>query len=439
MNMKLLAPALLLASATLGACTSVRNKIQGRSYGEGLTAAKMDFAAAVKPPITTPFKRVSPADKDRIADCVENTALPMQLKFSSQRINFFAPSGESGLSFYLTEENNWPFMVGLYKVGQYQIGNDYFIGLRGEASGWHKSAANEAVLSLTDALPGSALILLDEYSYLPKKGKSTLPSLMPICHRSYHKSGYLGTETPGFQKGGATKLLRRALALAENSAEKTGKMRSEMPTPPEVVFVSYSNATSPRGEFIPREPRPGYNPDYKKFGDPAKFLRDHILETRFVDGVYGNIRGFIDIEGNFEYTKSFWDLLAYIKVEIETRPETKFFYSIARVEKFDAYPGQLTMINALGLTGVEGSDGIIRFRNKKGNVIIDIVTNPYQPYYWNVGKDIRTATKMQPYKGNDIKRQRLSHFNLPAFAIPHVLHTTPFLRRRSDMHVSFLR
>ena len=68
-----------------------------------------------------------------------------------------------------------------------------------------------------------------------KDEKSRRKSVMPICHRSYHKNGYLGTEIPGFREGGANRLLRRVL-----------------PAQGSVVIVSYSNGTSPRGEFIPR-------------------------------------------------------------------------------------------------------------------------------------------------------------------------------------------
>lgn len=368
-----------------------------------------------KTPVPTgvPFRQVGLAHKQHMYDCIENTAAPTTLRFPQPKLNFFEQEGDAPLSFHLTEENGWPFLVAYYKKENYNSGGDYLVALRGEASGWHKSAATRAMLSLIDQTQNNGLVLVDEYSYVNKNEKSRQKSVMPICHRSYHKDGYLGTEIPGFNKGGANRLLRRVL-----------------PAQGSVVIVSYSNGTSPRGEFIPREPAPGYKPDFRIFQDPAQFLMNHILETRFVDSVYPNIRGFIDIEGNFEFTKSFWDLLAYIKLEIEPRGD-RFFYSTARIEKFDAYPGQVVMINALGLKGKEGADGVIRYQNKRGNVIIDIVTNAYQPNYWNVGKDIRAVTKMEPYKGKDMVRTRLSHFNIPDWAAQRILNTTPFLKPRA--------
>lgn len=376
-------------------------------------AAKEGKPGKAALPAGVPLKPVTQALKPHIFDCIENTSAPTTMRFPYAKFNYFQHDGT--MNFQIAEEGGWPFIVGFNKIEKLASGGDIFVALRGEASGWHKSVATEAVLSLTEKTEGNALIFVDEYTYaqpVKPKAKKKDKDMVAICHRSYHKDGYIGTEIPGFQRGGATRLLRRVL-----------------PAPASVVFVSYSNATTPRSEFVPRELRPGYKPDYKNYRDAAKFLTEYILETRFVDSVYENIRGFIDIEGNFEFTKQFWDLLAFIKLEIEPRPD-KFFYSAARIEKFDAYPGQIVMINALGLKGVEGSDGVIRFTNKRGNVIIDIVTNPYQPNYWNVGKDVRTATKMEPYKGKDMMRTRLTHFNIPAWAIPRVLETTPFLRRR---------
>lgn len=416
----ILLPAMLFACQTMAKFRPFPEKQPALPTVQPQPAAKTQAKTSV--PTGVPFTQVGLAHKQHMYDCIENTAAPTTLRFPHSKLNYFPQVSDPSLSVYLTEENGWPFLIGYYKKENYTPAGDYLVALRGEASGWHKSAATNAVLSLIDNTQNNALVFIDEYSYIKKeKEKFRLKSLMPICHRSYHKEGYLGTETPGFNKGGANRLLRRAL-----------------PAQGSVVIVSYSNGTSPRGEFIPREPAPGYKPEYRNFQDPAKFLVNHILETRFVDSVYPDIRGFIDIEGNFEFTKSFWDLLAYIKLEIEPHGD-KFFYSTARIEKFDAYPGQVVMINALGLKGKEGADGVIRYQNKRGNVIIDIVTNAYQPNYWNVGKDIRSVTKMEPYKGKDMVRTRLTHFNIPDWAAQRILQTTPFLKpRATPLHTSLL-
>ena len=288
----ILLPAMLFACQTMGKFPTLAEKQPAPPKVQPQPVVKSQAKLSV--PAGVPMTPVGLAHKQHMHDCIENTSSPTALRFPNARLNFFPPVPDPSLSLHLTEENGWPFLIGYYKKENYDPAGDYLVALRGEASGWHKSAATNAVLSLADNSQNNGLVFIDEYSYLQQeKEKGRIKPIMPICHRSYHKDGYLGTEIPGFNKGGANRLLRRVL-----------------PTHGSVVIVSYSNGTSPRGEFSPREVAPGYKPDYRAFQDPAKFLMNHILETRFVDSVYPNIRGFIDIEGNFEFTKSFWDLLA---------------------------------------------------------------------------------------------------------------------------------
>jgi hypothetical protein len=207
-------------------------------------------------------------------------------------------------------------------------------------------------------------------------------------------------------------------------------LKRALPAPNPIVIMSYSNSTTPRGELLSRNLMNDEKLDYKHFGDPKQFLADYIAKTSLDGAVYGAIKGFIDIEGNYEYNKSLWDLLAYIKTEIDNNPN-KFYYSAMRIEKFDAYPVQTTMIRALELKGVEDENGIIRFTNPAGNVVIDMVTNHFQPYYSGVGGDVRKNTNMKVYPGN-VRRTRSDHYMLGPFIHRRLLETTPFLKKESQ-------
>jgi hypothetical protein len=156
-----------------------------------------------------------------------------------------------------------------------------------------------------------------------------------------------------------------------------------------VIIVSYSNATTPRNQLFERKIKNGTKWDFKHIKDYRQFFDEYLLNTSFPEGVYTHIRGFIDMEGNYEINKPFWDMLAYIRLEVERDP-TKFFYSAARIDKFDAYAGHIAMIRALDLSGVEDAEGVIRYTNKQQNVVLDLVTNPYVPHYVVVWRHTQT-------------------------------------------------
>jgi hypothetical protein len=347
--------------------------------------------------------------QNQILDCVPNSSASRTMHYPVPEFDLFNPLNPAMHEYYLTEQAGWPFVVGYHGLARMLPGATVFVGLRGEASGFHKSAASPAFLKMLAENPHMGMITVDEYRYEDKTAKGSRP-LMPICHRSWLPGGYLGTEIPAFRDGGATLMLEKIL-----------------PNRNPVVIVSYSNSTSPRSELIARTLRKPENINYRYFGNPQKFLTEYILKTDFSDHVYPNIRGFIDIEGNFEYTKNFWDLMAYLKLEVE-RDQSKFFYSAVRIEKTDAYPVQTTMIRLLGLEGQESDEGVIRFQNGKGNIIIDIITNPYEPYYAGVGGDIRRLTKMKVSTSRNIRRGRVTHLTMGDWVAQRFFATTAFLQ-----------
>ncbi len=87
------------------------------------------------------------------------------------------------------------------------------------------------------------------------------------------------------------------------------------------------------------------------------------------------------------------------------------------MNKPDAFPVQVTMIQVLNLKGVEGDDGIIRYSNEKGNVIIDVIPTPNPPYYVNKKIDLRTATQFKVSENKAKDRKFIPHLNLATYTI----------------------
>lgn len=398
--------------AAFSYCTTGANRV---SHGSS-DLASVESRKAARPEVggieTILARPITQRDKARVFDCKEYSAAITGFRSETPEFDLFNDSLSTKRKFYLTEENGWPFVVGYHNLDRVKPDTTWILALRGESSGFHSSSVSKPILQMLEELPGAAMITVDEYKYHPKKVVAGERALHPICHRTRYPERYINTESPGFENAGGMRLLKRAL-----------------PSPNPVIIMSYSNSTTPRGELIARTLKVEEQIDYKRFGDPKQFLIDYILKTDYHDGVYPAIKGFIDIEGNYEYKKSFWDLLAYIKLEIERDPN-KFYYSAVRIEKFDAYPVQTTMIRALELEGVENEEGVIRFTNKAGNVVVDIITNHFQPYYYGVGGDIRKNTKMKA-GGKEVRRNYMNHYMMGPFISRRLLQTTNFLQKEA--------
>jgi hypothetical protein len=395
--------------ATLSYCTTGKNQITGPDkLPQRITTGAQPEVGGIEAVYARP---ITQADKSRFYDCAEYSPATGGWRSETPDFDVFNTKLNDKRKFYLTDENGYPFVVGYHNLDRVKPDTTWIVALRGESSGFHRSSVTKSVLKMMEDLPGAAMISIDEYKYKYQKNPpAENRPLHPICHRTYYPERRIHTESPGFENGGGIRVLKRVL-----------------PAPNPIVIMSYSNSTTPRGELLERTLRSDEKLDYKHFGDPKQFLADYILKTNFNDAVYGGIKGFIDIEGNYEYNKSFWDLLAYIKLEVDRDPN-KFYYSAMRIEKFDAYPVQTTMIRALELKGVEDSEGIIRFSNPAGNVVIDMVTNHFQPYYSGVGGDIRKNTNMTTFPGT-VHRTRSNHYMLGPLIHKRLFNTTPFLKK----------
>ena len=179
----ILLPVMLFACQTMGKFAPFAEKQAAQPKGRPQPMVKSQAKPSL--PAGVPLTQVGLAHKQHMYDCIENTSAPTTLRFPNPKLNFFPHLPDPFLSFHLTEENGWPFLVGYYKRENYTPAGDYLVALRGEASGWHKSAATNAVLSLIDNTQNNALVFIDEYNYIKKeKEKSRLKTVMPICHRS---------------------------------------------------------------------------------------------------------------------------------------------------------------------------------------------------------------------------------------------------------------
>jgi len=61
---------------------------------------------------------------------------------------------------------------------------------------------------------------------------------------------------------------------------------------------------------------------------------------------------------------------------------------------------------------VENEQGIIRYSNKLGNIIIDLNTTYHPPHYVNRGIDLRNVTNFKQADKDKVKRIPLNHFSM---------------------------
>ncbi len=80
----------------------------------------------------------------------------------------------------------------------------------------------------------------------------------------------------------------------------------------------------------------------------------------------------------------------------------RYYYTVVSVTEKNAYQNHVRIIQALELTGEEEVGGFIRYKNKSGNVVVDILTSFEEPHYEGFGYDLRKETKFKrhpsPYR-----------------------------------------
>lgn len=352
--------------------------------------------------------KIDESFKGRLHDCISAGFSTSPVPFEARHPEFdylgkkVLPNMYSGF----TNEDNWPILFSLLVPEKGTQPQRIFMTFRGDTLGYHKSFITRPYLEfMKNDRPDDAMLFLDEYNYVKNKTDITKDHIMTFCHHRTFWFGNCRYNYPGVENGRGWKALEKLAAPDDK-----------------LILVSYSNGTWPRMEFIARELKPGFNPDYRQVKNFAEFLDLYITSSADTYARAEQIEGFIDFEGNYINRKPLWDILAFIRTKIENNPR-RFYYSVTRVDKPDAFPVQVKMIKALGLKGKEEGNGIVRYKNTAGNVIIDIITNPYRPYYYNNGADLKTDTVFEPYSGNDMKRMNLSHYNLIPIGIKRFIET----------------
>ncbi|HMV79936.1 MAG TPA: hypothetical protein PK453_18000 [Leptospiraceae bacterium] len=374
--------------------------ISGCSASSSSESANVNSGSApfdYKSKFSSQIFQVGPADRNRFFDCVEKEPVTYPIPFwvINTEFNYFGKA-LPGLQYGLIEKDKWPILVGMYGPPESVKKPKAVIVMRGDTSGYHKSAAAKPyVYYMQKYGKNEVMFFLDEFYYLNKNSRNLESSpIMSLCHNRYYWFGYVGRAWPPLEKGGNWEILDKFF-----------------PEDQEYDIFSYSNATWPRMEFILRENAPGYTPVFKKIKDPKAFLADYIQNTRQKSPRTNKIMKMLDIDGNYHSGKPMWDLLAYLRETVDKDPN-KYYHSVVRIDKEDAYPIQVKMVQALDLQGEEDATGIVRFSNERKNIIIDFMTTPWAPHYINMGIDLRRATVFKQRDPSSIRRKWLNHYNM---------------------------
>jgi hypothetical protein len=345
---------------------------------------------------------IRPEDKSRFFDCIDESksSMPVPFQIRNEEFNYFRPKPVKNLFHGIMEVGKWPVVMSLLTPEKTEKSPYVFVTLRGDTFGYHKSFVTKPYLEyMKSKRLNDYMLFLDEYTFINKFGDYKKDNIMSFCHDRPYWFRNILFEYPGFEDGGSWNIINKIF-----------------PSKQKFIFLSYSNGTIPRMEFINRKMNAGYKPAFFAIKNQNDFLKEYIANTTLENERSREIKGFIDIEGNFYRGKALWDILAYIKDIIE-KDENLFYYSIVRVNKPDAFPVQVTMIQVLNLQGVEGDDGIIRYSNEKGNVIIEVIPAPNPPYYGNKKIDLRTATQFKVSDSKAKDRKFIPHLNLATYTI----------------------
>lgn len=369
-------------------------------------AMKEPAVPAKKEPVKDYRKELRPIkveDKNRFFDCepIFSSTKPVEMKFTYPFFDYFAEEKKNYLfEHFLAEYETSPFLISYANFEKRFQGRPIILGFRGDGAGFHRTDITGGIQRLAAKLSTSLFMLIDEYRYTEVTDKNLDSSkVMPLCHKRKYDEGFIGPEIPAFEKGNVWKFLDNLIPKEE------------------LIVFSYSNGTIPRNKLFERNYKPGYYPDYKNVPDPEAFLKEYIAKTSAPDKNAKRIKGIVDVEGNYMSTKPAWDLLAFLKTHIEPDP-LAFFYTAERIGKEDGYPVHVLMIQALGLTGEEDENGVITYTNLNKNIMIEIVTNPEEPYYSGGGLDLQQATKFEYFlKGKTERLPQLNHGNIPTWVI----------------------
>jgi hypothetical protein len=352
------------------------------------------------------FKRntlpIGPVDKTRWFDCPDNSNINNMgdpMVFRNQEFNYFSENKYPHLQSGLIEHKNFPVLLSLYgPVKPEPSEKRVIVTFRGDTSGYHKSMLSKPYLKyMSNSRKRDMMFLFDELIYRDGYRDLKTANLIYICHSRKYLKTMMGANWDAVTEGGAWDITNQFFDPYQK-----------------LELFSYSNGTLPKNEFISRKLDINYEPQYFKIKDYVKFLQEYIQSSKLIYNQSKNIYGILDIEGNYFAGKPLWDTLSFVKEVIEPDPE-RYFFAIVSVTEENAYQNHVRMIQALELSGEEEITGIIRYKNKSGNVVIDIITNHKPPYYEGFYFNLERMTKFKKHPAP--RRIKIGHLQLIPYAM----------------------
>lgn len=351
--------------------------------------------------ISSRYRPIGDAHVGKIYDCIDESqsAAPVKLKIRNKSFDYFEPA--DSFSHYLGEFQGWPLMVSFGADADEATKRTLVIPFRGDTFGYHKSFLTPAIVDYAAKDPQKLLVFPGEFIYVKKppaeREEGVILPVMSLCHNRSYWFGRVGPEWP---------------LIEENAWPLFADL---FPFDVDYEFIAYSNGTVSRNAFLRREATHEIE-SYKTAAlSPKEYLDYYVKYHSPPPAGAKRIKNLIDIEGNFRISDDLFDLIAFIRDDI--MPEkSRSYYSIVRVDKPDAFPVNAIMIRALELEARETAEGVLRYSNAQGNVVMEVLGRNGREPYGSGGNNLLKTTKVERYNGL-VKRKSISHFGIIDFAL----------------------
>lgn len=347
------------------------------------------------------LKLISDANRGQLHDCIDESqsAAAVPLKIRNDTFNYFNP--RENFQHYIGEFSGWPLVISFAATDLAATKRTVVVPFRGDTFGYHKSFLTPPIIEYVATDPEKLLVFPGEFIYVKKPVATTeataISPVMSLCHNRSYWFGRVGPEWPLVNEH-AWPLLHDLFPFEVN-----------------FEFIAYSNGTVSRNAFLRREATHELEP-YRTAGlDPKQYLNYYIEYHSAPPAASRQISKLIDIEGNFRISDDLWDLIAFIRDEIMPDP-LRSYYSIVRVDKPDAFPVNVIMIRALELEATETREGVLRYTNKRGNVVMEVLGRNGSSPYGSAGNNLLRLTPVRRLDGK-VRRQNVSHFGIIDFAL----------------------
>lgn len=344
---------------------------------------------------------IKPTDINRLHDCAGDDDSP-SMEWSELKGYKFMElfSGK-------TDPLNGFLLYGKYPVYNYIHGLDeldenttVLIGIRGNTAGPHRSLVTPQLYKLYKKFKSTIIYMPGMfYSHDGTKTATKDASLQSVCHGRKYQQNYIGGNWPGVSDGNSWRLINKIFK------DKT-----------KLFIFAYSNGQVVKEDFIRTAVvNQQFIPQHTSISNAFEFLEDYDSKTHFVnEQEMHRIGGIVDIETNYSTGIPLWNLGKFIKDHIDG-VKGKIYYAACGLDSAVAY-SHVTLIQALGLSGIELGNGVVRYMNDSRNVIIDILTmNTSTPYsYGKVNLLAQTRFLKDTTVGH---RLQLTHYTIVPYAI----------------------